>query len=112
MEQRHTKTKRALPARSHSIVRIKSKLRKHLPEISERYAIKSLGLFGSYVHNAQRKNSDLDVLVEFHRAPTFFQFIDLEDRLTELLGIKVDLVMKSALKPDIGKRILSEVVML
>jgi predicted nucleotidyltransferase len=48
--------------------------------------------------------------VEFDRAPTFFEFIALEDDLSRLLGVKVDLVMKSALKPRIGERILSEVV--
>ncbi|MDZ7292191.1 MAG: nucleotidyltransferase family protein [candidate division KSB1 bacterium] len=92
------------------MVRFKRLLRQHLPEICERYKVKSLGVFGSYVRNEQKKGSDLDVLVEFDRAPTFFEFIDLEDHLSNLLGVKVDLVMKSALKPAIGQRILSEVV--
>jgi hypothetical protein len=48
--------------------------------------------------------------VEFRRTPTFFEFIELEDRLAGLLGAKVDLVMRSALKPRIGERILAEVV--
>jgi len=54
--------------------------------------------------------SDLDILIDFAQAPTFFQFIEIEDHLSALLGVKVDLVMKSALKPRIGERILQEVV--
>jgi len=85
-------------------------LRAHLPELCQRYAVKSLGLFGSYVRGEEGPRSDLDILVEFERAPTFFQFIELEDELSQLLGIEVDLVMKSALKPRIGERILAEVM--
>lgn len=85
-------------------------LRVHLPELCQRYGVKSLGLFGSYVRGEEGPRSDLDILVEFERAPTFFQFIELEDKLSQLLGIKVDLVMKSALKPRIGERILAEVI--
>jgi predicted nucleotidyltransferase len=85
-------------------------LRTHLPELQERYGVRSLGLFGSLVRGEERSRSDIDVLVEFGRAPTFFQFIALEDDLTRLLGAQVDLVMKSALRPRIGERILSEVV--
>jgi len=48
--------------------------------------------------------------VEFDRAPTFFRYVELKDELSELLGVKVDLVMKSALRPEIGRRILDEVV--
>jgi len=87
-----------------------SVLREHLPELRERYGVRTLGIFGSYVRGQQRKRSDLDVLVEFDRAPSLFGFIDLRDYLTNLLGVKVDLVMKSALKPAIGQRILAEVV--
>jgi len=89
---------------------IRRALRAHLPELRERYGVKSLGLFGSYVRGEEGPRSDLDILVEFERAPTFFRFIELEDELSQLLGLKVDLVMKSALKPRIGERILAEVI--
>jgi hypothetical protein len=85
-------------------------LRGHLPELRERYKVKTLGLFGSRVRADPRTRSDLDVLVEFSEPPSFFEFLDLQDYLSDLSGIRVDLVMKSALKPTIGQRILSEVV--
>ena len=85
-------------------------LRGHLPELRERYKVKSLGVFGSRLRGDQRTRSDLDVLVEFSEPPSFFEFLDLQDYLSDLSGIKVDLVMKSALKPTIGQQILREVV--
>ena len=88
-------------------------LRAHLPELGERYGITSLGVFGSYVRGEQRSRSDLDILVEFDQRPlTLLQFIALENELSDRLGIRVDLVEKSALKPAIGRRILQEVVTL
>ena len=83
-------------------------LQAHLPELRERYGVRGLSLFGSYLRGEQRKGSDLDVLVEFDRVPSLFEFIRLERYLSELLEIKVDLVMKSALKPAIGRHILKE----
>ena len=85
-------------------------LRDHLPELRERYGVTSMGVFGSYVRGRERKRSDLDVLVEFQQAPSMFRFIELQEYLSELLGVKVDLVMQRALKPGIGQRILAEVV--
>lgn len=83
-------------------------LQEHLPELHERYGVRKLSLFGSYLRGEQRKRSDLDVLVEFDRVPSLFEFIRLERYLSELLNIKVDLVMKSARKPAIGRHILEE----
>ena len=65
--------------------------------------MKSLGVFGSYVRGQQWADSDLDVLVDFSELPSLIKFIDLEDRLRELTGIEIDLVMEDGLKPNIGK---------
>lgn len=80
-----------------------------LPQLEDRYNVKYIGLFGSYVRGEQTAESDLDILVEFSKTPTLFQFINLENYLSDTLGIKVDLVMKDSLKPNIGKHILNEV---
>ena len=80
--------------------------------MKEKYRVKKIGIFGSYVRGEQRKSSDIDVLVEFHEAPSLLKFIDMENYLSEILGIKVDLVMKNSLKPYIGKHILDEVIYL
>ncbi len=85
-------------------------LREHLPELKRDYSVSYLGLFGSYVRGAQRKRSDVDLLVEFDGSMDLFRYIELEQRLSKLIGRKVDLVMKSSLKPVIGIFILREVV--
>ena len=85
------------------------KLHEMLPELKEEYNVSYIGLFGSYVRGENTPESDLDVLVEFSRPPTIFRFVNLENYLSDRLGVKVDLVMKSALKPNIGKYILREV---
>lgn len=87
-------------------------LQSHLPELQKQFSVKSLGLFGSYVRGQQRADSDLDVLVNFNELPSLTRFISLEDRLSELTGLEIDLVMEDGLKPNIGKRILREVVRL
>lgn len=89
------------------IIRI---LRRELPQLRERHKVSSLGVFGSYVRGEQRKKSDLDILVEFENTPGLIKFMGLENELSDRLGVKVDLVMKDALKPRIGKRVLAEVV--
>ena len=85
-------------------------LQAQLPMLRTRFHVQYLGLFGSYVQGTPRKDSDLDVLVEFAEDPGLFEFIELEDHLSSLLGVKVDLVMKGTLKPLIGRHILGEVV--
>jgi predicted nucleotidyltransferase len=81
-----------------------------MPEFEERYKVKSVGVFGSYVRGDQEETSDLDVLVDFDEPPSLFEFLRLESYLSQILGVEVDLVMRSALKPRIGQRILNELV--
>jgi len=57
-----------------------------------------------------RQGGNLDLLVEFDQIPGLLEYIELEQYLTQLVGVKVDLVMKDTLKPAIGRRILSELV--
>ena len=52
----------------------------------------------------------MDVLVTFYESPSLLKFIELEDHLTDTLGVKVDLVMPDTLKPAIKERIASEVI--
>ncbi len=80
------------------------------PELEALYNVEAIGLFGSALRGEQGSQSDIDVLVEFRSPIGFFKFLELEELLAERLGGKVDLVSKKALKPEIGRSILSEVV--
>lgn len=85
-------------------------LRRHMPELSRRYKVKTLGIFGSHLRGEAREDSDLDILVELEeKSLTLLQFIALENYLSNILGVRVDLVEKSTLKPAIGRHILAEV---
>jgi uncharacterized protein len=89
-------------------------LRRHLPDLARYYHIKSLGVFGSYIRNEQTTESDLDVLVEFDDLSqlSLFSIVSMEHTLSDMLGVKVDLVLCDGLKPVIGSYILDEVVWL
>jgi len=89
---------------------IRKILVEHKDILKKKFRVKEIGVFGSYVRGEQKKDSDVDVLVEFEETPTLLEFIELEDYLTEILGVKVDLVMKRALKPTIREFVLREVV--
>jgi predicted nucleotidyltransferase len=93
-----------------AIHRYQQLLHEQLPYLAERYQVASLGLFGSYLHGTQRHDSDLDVLVTFAETPSLLRLIELENYLSDQLGVKVDLVPRESLKPHIGERVLREVV--
>jgi uncharacterized protein len=93
-----------------TLEKLKVALASHKIELKENYKVDEIGLFGSYVRNEQHNKSDVDVLVTFTETPDLFQFIELENYLTDLLGVKVDLVMKDGIKPRLKDRILSEAV--
>jgi uncharacterized protein len=95
---------------SRPVDRYLSTLRGNLPELAEKYHVSSLEVFGSFVRNEQTAASDLDVLVTFGKTPGLLEFVSLENHLSDLLGVKVDLVMRTALKPRIGANILREAV--
>ena len=88
-------------------------LREHKEEIKERYGVRRIGVFGSYVRGEQKATSDIDVLVEFEK-PTFDNFMDLVFYLEELFGKNVDLLTLEGVKgiriKEIAKEIMESVV--
>ncbi|MHA1973341.1 MAG: nucleotidyltransferase family protein [Candidatus Hodarchaeales archaeon] len=95
-----------------SIDEIIKVIKKNENKLKEKFGVEEIGIFGSLVRNEQKKGSDIDILVAFYPGVEMdlITFVELEEYLFNLLGIKVDLVMKSALKPRIGKQILQEVI--
>ncbi len=96
--------------KNRKLSKIREKLRQILSEVVQNYSVDSIGIFGSYVRSEESQNSDLDLLVSFKKKPGLIKYIKLENYLTDQIGIKVDLAMGSALKPQIGRQILKEVV--
>ena len=88
---------------------IEETLKRHKPFLREKFKVKEIGIFGSYVRAEVSEKSDVDILVVFSE-PIGWEFIDLKEFLEEILGKEVDLVTIRALKPQLKDKILEEVV--
>ena len=88
---------------------IKETLKRFKPILREKYKVKEIGIFGSYVRGEESEESDVDILVEFAE-PIGWEFIDLVEYLEEIFGKRVHLATVRALNPQLREKILSEVV--
>lgn len=93
-----------------SLDEIKRVISEHRFFVEERFKVKSMGVFGSYLRGEENEESDIDILVEFDTTPDLLDFVKLENFLSDALGFKVDLVMKDSLKRRIRDGILREAV--
>lgn len=100
--------RRSNPARREEVL---WRLKRNLHEL-ERFGVASLALFGSTVRNTARRESDVDLLVEFQdgRPDGMLEFVELKHVLESIVGRPVDLVTPANLKPRIKGRILAEAV--
>ena len=90
----------------------KAVLREHKAEVVEKYRVSELGIFGSFVRGEQKKRSDIDILVEFNEKdiPGLLKLCEMERYLQRLLKKKVDLVIKSGIRPELKRGILKEII--
>lgn len=95
-----------------TLTEIKEILVRQKPYLAEKYGVVEIGVFGSYVRGEQRPDSDLDVLIELTNPPriSLIGLVNLENYLSDLLGLKVDVAIKKNLKRRIGRHILQEVM--
>jgi uncharacterized protein len=84
-------------------------LSRYNDDLRNRFSVRKIGLFGSYVRDEALPGSDVDVLVEFIK-PTFDNYMDLKFYLEELFQTPVDLVIADALKPRVIPYIMNEIV--
>ena len=78
-------------------------------ELSERFTVTRIGVFGSFARGEAGPESDVDILVEL-TDPTFDHYMDLKFRLEDVLKRPVDLVMADTVKPRLKPIIDREVV--
>lgn len=86
------------------------RLRDLKPTIMARYKVRAISLFGSWVRGEQKSGSDIDLLAEFDNEADLFDSIGLELHLEKIFKCRVDIVFKSALRPELQKTVLSQVV--
>ena len=89
-------------------IEIINKLQLIKPQLQREYAVKKVGLFGSFADGTYTEESDVDILVEFER-PVGWQFFSLEKYLERTLNRKIDLVTVNALKEQFKPVILNQV---
>ena len=93
-----------------NLTHIITKLRQELPYIQKEFDVNEIELFGSYLRQEQNSKSDVDLLVTFKKTPGLFKFLKLENYLSDILKIKVDLVLKDSIKPLLKNQILNHTV--
>ena len=97
-----------------TLAEIKEILQTTKPYLADKYGVTEIGVFGSYVRGEQRSDSDLDILIELVDPPriSLLGLVNLENYLSDLLGIKVQVAIKKNLKPRLSPYIMQEVVMI
>ena len=93
-----------------SLEEIRAILREHMDELRARYGVQSIEIFGSYVRGEQREDSDLDLLVEFEEPVGLLRISMLQVYLSDLLGIKVDVIPKDSLRRELWDSVSREAV--
>jgi predicted nucleotidyltransferase len=88
---------------------IKQILTQLKPELTQKYFVKSIGLFGSIVRDDFTDKSDIDIIVDFSR-PIGIEFIDLANFIESKLSKRVDLVSRNGVKPKYYHQIESEII--
>ncbi len=108
LDESHT-TRQGTPG-AKTLVEIKEILRSSRGLLADKYAVRSLAIFGSYARGQQQATSDVDLLVDFDKPIGGFAFIELADHLEELLGMKVDLLTPRMIKHNryLEEKILKE----
>lgn len=89
---------------------IKKIIKNQKPILREKYSVRQVGIFGSYVRGEQKKKSDVDILVEFEKPISLLKLVNLENFLADVMGIKADVVPKEDIRSELKERILREVV--
>ncbi len=94
------------------LTELKRLLRDQAQYLEKEYGVRVIGVFGSYVRNEQKPESDLDILIELDRPPkiSLIGLVELEQYLSEVLGVRVDIAIRKNLKKRTGERILREVI--
>ncbi|MFH0814289.1 MAG: nucleotidyltransferase family protein [Pseudomonadota bacterium] len=91
---------------------IKSILVQHKEELRERYGVKEIEIFGSYIRGEQKITSDLDILIDFERPVSLLHIVALENYLSDILEVKVDVVPKKNIRKELKEIILSEAILI
>jgi hypothetical protein len=85
-------------------------LQLHKRDLQQQYKVKSIAIFGSYIRGQQNEESDLDILVEFTSPVSLLHIVSLENHLTDILDVQVDVIPRKSIREELRGTILREAV--
>ncbi len=85
-------------------------LQLHKRDLLQQYKVKSIAIFGSYIRGQQNEESDLDLLVEFSSPVSLLHIVSLENHLTDILDVQVDVIPRKSIREELRDTILREAV--
>lgn len=91
---------------------IRMVIRQHQEVLAEKYGVAVAGVFGSYVRGEQKGQSDIDLLVDIIHPISLLELVGAEIYLSEVLGIKVDLVPKCDVREELRETIFAEALVI
>ena len=92
--------------------KIKEIINAHRKELEEKYKVKTIALFGSYLRDEQTEKSDVDLLVEYKSSISLLHLVATQNYLSDIIGIKVDIVPKEDIREELKDVILGQAVLI
>jgi len=87
---------------------VNEQIKNQIIKTLENYQHERIGIFGSYARNESRKDSDLDILVSFEKRISLLKLVQLQQELSDKMGISVDLVTENSLKDELIKEYINQ----
>jgi len=89
---------------------LKKIISEHKQGLEQKYKVKRIAIFGSYARNQQKEESDIDILVEFNEPVGLIHLVSLENYLSDILGIKTDVIPREDIRKELKDVILKEAI--
>jgi predicted nucleotidyltransferase len=93
-----------------TLAEIRNALREHQEELLQKHKVRVVGIFGSYAREEHKRGSDLDLLAEFDEPASLLKLVGAEIYLSKVLGVKVDLIPRQDVRPELRERIRREAI--
>jgi uncharacterized protein len=89
---------------------IRTIIKQNQDVLAEKYGVAVVGVFGSYVRGEQKRQSDIDLLVDILHPISLLELVGAEIHLSEVLGLKVDLVPKRDVREELRETVFAEAI--
>ena len=81
---------------------------KKIVQVLKNQRAKKIAIFGSYMRGEEKPGSDIDIIIEFSERKSLLELVGIEQELSDVLGVKVDLLTEKFISPYLIDRIKEE----